>query len=143
MTHTHEQAARALGMKISEILEVRPAATGSVITTHDGVQNLLTDEGAVVPLAPGALVAEHGPELEMPDADKQAVSVEATKELAGQPPAEGETPGSDATVEAVMQWVGEDTDRARQALENEQHRDKPRVTLVAALEKLAESGVEQ
>lgn len=38
----------------------------------------------------------------------------------------------------VLAWVGGDQDRARQALDTEQQRDKPRSSLVAKLEKLAE-----
>lgn len=37
----------------------------------------------------------------------------------------------------VLAWVGEDPERAAEALEAEQAKDKPRSTLVAALTKLA------
>jgi hypothetical protein len=45
----------------------------------------------------------------------------------------------DATADEVMAWVDEDPDRAVQALEAEQARDKPRSTLVKKLEKLTET----
>lgn len=44
----------------------------------------------------------------------------------------------DASADDVMAWVGEDPDRAEEALEAEQAKDKPRSTLVKKLEKLAE-----
>jgi hypothetical protein len=42
----------------------------------------------------------------------------------------------DGTAKDVTDWVGDDPDRAVLALAFEQARDKPRTTLVAALEKL-------
>ena len=47
----------------------------------------------------------------------------------------------DGTAAVVLDWVGDDTDKARRALEAEQARgDKARSTLVAALTKLASGG---
>lgn len=43
----------------------------------------------------------------------------------------------DGNAKEVLDWVGEDRDRAAAALVAEATRDKPRSTLVAALEKLA------
>ncbi|MDX5566922.1 hypothetical protein PYK79_31820 [Streptomyces sp. ID05-04B] len=43
----------------------------------------------------------------------------------------------DGSVKDILAWVGEDTDRAGQALEAEQAQDKPRSTLVKQLEKTA------
>lgn len=43
----------------------------------------------------------------------------------------------DATAADVLDWVGDDPDRAAEALAAEQAKDKPRSTLVKALEKVA------
>ena len=43
----------------------------------------------------------------------------------------------DGTVAAVLGWVGDDRERAARALEAENATDKPRTTLVGALEALA------
>lgn len=45
----------------------------------------------------------------------------------------------DGTAEAVLSWVDDDPERALAAWEAEQARDKPRTTLLAALEKLVSS----
>ena len=42
----------------------------------------------------------------------------------------------DGTSKEVLDWVGDDTDRASAALEREQADPQPRKTLVAALKKL-------
>lgn len=55
------------------------------------------------------------------------------------PPAELDI---DGTAAAVLAWVGEDPERAAEALEAEQAKEKPRSTLVKQLEKLADSGDE-
>jgi len=44
----------------------------------------------------------------------------------------------DATAAEVLAWVGDDPERAAEALEAERAKDKPRSTLVKSLEKLAE-----
>jgi len=48
----------------------------------------------------------------------------------------GEVDLESATVQDILDWVGDDTDRAQQAWEAEVERDKPRSTLVKALESL-------
>ena len=45
----------------------------------------------------------------------------------------------DGTAQQVLAWVGDDPERAEEALAAEQAKDKPRSTLVKALEKTAES----
>jgi len=52
------------------------------------------------------------------------------------PPAELDI---DGTAADVLAWVGEDPERAGEALEAEQEKDKPRSTLVKALQKIAGS----
>lgn len=46
---------------------------------------------------------------------------------------------SDGTVSDVLDWVGDDPQRAEQALGIENGKDEPRKTLVAQLEKVKES----
>lgn len=64
---------------------------------------------------------------------------------------EGDAPAADseladgelnieATAADVLDWVGDDPERAAEALAAEQAKDKPRSTLVKQLEKLADSG---
>ena len=48
----------------------------------------------------------------------------------------------DGTAVDVLDWVGDDPERAAEALAAEQAKDKPRSTLVKQLEKLADSGGE-
>lgn len=51
--------------------------------------------------------------------------------------ADDATPGTvGSTVQEVLDWVGDDNDRAQQAWEAEVERDKPRSTLVKALESI-------
>lgn len=62
------------------------------------------------------------------------------------PDSEPEAPPAelDITMSAqqVLAWVGDDPDRAADALAQEQEKDKPRSTLVKSLEKLAGTGEE-
>ncbi|MFJ8208100.1 hypothetical protein [Streptomyces sp. NPDC096033] len=48
----------------------------------------------------------------------------------------------DSTSADILAWVGQDPDRAAEALAAEQGREKPRSTLVKQLEKLASAGEE-
>lgn len=52
---------------------------------------------------------------------------------------EGDEPPVDGTIDDLMSWVDDDPERAARALEAEQAKEKPRSTLVKALEKLAGS----
>lgn len=86
-----------------------------------------------------------------PTAETPAAEAAPQVEAAGAEPADAETPDQADTEEPavdlggvptggakeVLAWVGDDAGRARQALEVEQARDKPRTTLAAALTKLA------
>lgn len=48
----------------------------------------------------------------------------------------------DGAAEKVLDWVGEDTERAARALEVEQRKDKPRTTLLDQLAKLPDQADE-
>ncbi|MBR8638593.1 hypothetical protein KEF29_03085 [Streptomyces tuirus] len=54
----------------------------------------------------------------------------------GEPPAELDIEG---TAKEVLAWVGDDPDRAAEALEAEQAKDSPRSTLVKTLQKIADA----
>mgnify|MGYP001133706192 CR=1 FL=1 len=54
------------------------------------------------------------------------------------PPADDEPP-VDGTIDDLMAWVGDDKERAGQALEAEQAKDKPRSTVVKRLAAMAGS----
>jgi hypothetical protein len=63
-----------------------------------------------------------------------------TAQTAPEPPEPAGPDGEldiDATAADILAWVGEDPDRASEALAPEQAKDKPRSTLVKQLEKLA------
>lgn len=46
---------------------------------------------------------------------------------------DGDGPPVDGTIEVLMVWIGDDKDRAAQALEAEQAKDHPRITVVKRL----------
>lgn len=58
----------------------------------------------------------------------------------GEADEDGDAPGAEATSADVVAWVGEDPERAAQALEAEQAREKPRSTLSKQLTRIAHSG---
>lgn len=63
-------------------------------------------------------------------------SVEVFDDAAEKPPADPDAI-PDGTAADVLAWVSDDRDKAGKALEAELAKEKPRSTLVAALEKLA------
>jgi hypothetical protein len=85
-----------------------------------------------------AYLASTRSEVEPLDADAQALfDGEADQQPESPEPADGEL-DIDAKADDVLAWVGDDPERAEEALEAEQAKDKPRSTLVKQLEKLAE-----
>lgn len=121
MVMTRGQAARWLGAKTREIIDIVETADGqTVVTTHDHTSWTLDPDGVItrVDLAAAAAPAGAGDasEVETEPADPDAVP---------------DGPAAD-----VLGWVGEDTERAGRALAAERERAKPRTSLVAPLEKL-------
>jgi len=51
-----------------------------------------------------------------------------------------EMPDIRASVGTLLEWVGSDAERAQQVLDRENSADKPRSTLVEALEPVADAG---
>jgi hypothetical protein len=103
-----------------------------------GIHQLKKDDEVAGEFA-AYLVSTHSP-VEPVDDEARAL-LEAPQEgsapPADAPPAELDI---DGTAADVLAWVGDDPDRAEEALEAEQAKDKPRSTLVKQLEKLAGSG---
>lgn len=105
-----DEAARLMGMKPAEVLEVEVTADGHVVTTHDGVRTLLPG-----PAAAGVV-------------DEQPVSEPEPEPIGDEVP--------DGSAKDVLAWVGEDSDRAIRALEAEGRREPPRKVLMGQLEKV-------
>jgi hypothetical protein len=76
----------------------------------------------------------------------QPLDDEAQSVLDGEPEPKVEPPAEldiDAKADDVLAWVGDNPERAAEALAAEQAKDKPRSTLVKQLEKLAASSPEE
>jgi hypothetical protein len=149
------EAARTLGLADTEVLDAVETGDGTAVRVKDGSQRLITDdgvfaltdhpatsqfrrwEGSDAPVkaldeAREEQVAEETPDInvDLPPASKEQLAAENEA-------AAGDVP--DGNADAVLDWVGDDRDRARQALEVEQERDNPRSTLIGKLRKVAES----
>ncbi len=156
MTWSHDEAAKKMGMAPHEILAVAEVGDVHVVTTHDGQHTVVTDDGEVQLLtaaqadaafgyADGADEGDEGggePPTEGEGDDGGEPPTEGEGDDGGEPPAGGEdgTPVDelpDGDAKQILAWVGEDADRAAQALEHEAAKEKPRSTLIAALQKVA------
>ncbi|UUV34386.1 hypothetical protein NQK81_13325 [Amycolatopsis roodepoortensis] len=145
-----EDAARVMGMAPSEVLAVAEVGEYLVVTTSDGQRTAVADNGDLHLLTPEtAAQLGIGQETEAP--------VDVDPDSSGEGESTGpvlENPGGDQTPEVtgeqvdevpdvnkdeLLAWVGDDTDRAARALAAENARDKPRSTVVAELEKVAQA----
>lgn len=106
----------ATGMKVSEILDIQETDDGYRVTTRDGQRIDL--EAAEPELTLSESVQEN----------EFALSRRGPENPAGVP---------SGTEKDVLEWVGEDRDRAQAALELEQSRETPRKGLAEKLQKLA------
>jgi hypothetical protein len=156
MTLSKQQAAERMGMKPEEIVSVEETGEGVLVTTHDGVTSTLTDDGLVVTdTGKGEVVATQAEDGEPSELlrepgtvqdpvvtaastipkDTNVVSVPTVPGNDGPPVVEdpdgGEVPTG--SIDEVLTWVGDDTDKADRALRAEQAKDKPRSTLVERL----------
>ena len=78
--------------------------------------------------------------VEVLEADPEPVEVEEPpKRPESKEAADGDEPPVDETIDVLMTWVGDDKERAAQALAAEQAKDKPRSTVVKRLTDLAGS----
>jgi hypothetical protein len=110
------EAARMLGVAESEVVDVRAQAGWWHALHHDMASH--EESWRRVPDAP---------------ADEQP---EPDEGVEGSPSSGSGDEVPDGTVAEVLEWVGDDSDRAVAALEAEEAADQPRTTLVAALEKV-------
>lgn len=112
------EAARVMGMKPTEVIDLEQTRDGVVVTTHDGIKTLLPElnlDGTWTDITEHVSDPEPEPE---PDPT----------------PSGDEVP--DGAAKDVLAWVGDDQERALQALVGEQAKDAPRKVLVRDLEKL-------
>lgn len=153
MSWTIDEAAAVMGMPPHEVTAVAEVGDYHVVSTHDGQKTIVTKAGKAVLLKPDATEAEIAEELGITEAELRAQldrdeaidlvgdgEVEETP-LVGGENGGGETPDPVPDVDAkeLLAWVGEDQARAVRALEAEQAREKPRSTVVTALEKVAQA----
>lgn len=110
------EAARRLNVAEAEVLDVKAEAGWWHALHHDMASHV--EEWRPVPGSPAADSPEPEPEAEGSD----------------RPGSGDQVP--DGTIAEVLDWVGDDSDRAVAALEAEEERDQSRTTLVAALEKV-------
>jgi hypothetical protein len=159
------EAARTLGLADTEVLDVKDTEDGTAARCRDGSERLITDDGVFAltdhPATTGfrrwdgsdapakALdeareerVAEEKPDInvDLPPASKKqlAAETEATRVAKDDDSPEVSSEVPDGNADAVLDWVGDDRDRARQALAVEVERDNPRSTLISKLRKLAD-----
>lgn len=99
------------------------------------------DEGQELEGDLARLLADNAPSeaVEVVEDDREPQTALEGDEGVGQgdePPAELDI---DGVAKDVLAWVGDDPDRADEALEAEQAKDSPRSTLVKALQKIADA----
>lgn len=123
------EAAARMGMKAgTEVVDVAETDDGHVVTTHDGQRTLIHSDGSMT----------HGvadPDVEVVEeiSDEEAAQIAAYVDRATEV---GDDEVPDGTANEVLEWVGEDVDRAERALDVELHSENQRTTLVAKLSAL-------
>lgn len=115
---TFEQAAARLGTTVHRIAGIDDHPAGSVVRLFDGSQWLVTD----------TVVRRYVPDVDDPPATAGELEDAEDDQDAAVPT---------GTADQVLEWVGEDRERAARALAAEQARSSPRKTVVARLEALA------
>ncbi|MBB4985030.1 hypothetical protein [Streptomyces nymphaeiformis] len=127
-------------------MRVKVLETGSTYYNY-GIVALAADEEVKGGLALHLL--ETGSAVEPLDAAAKAWRPAADDPAEPEDPAEEELEAPaddeldiDATAADILSWVGDDPDRAEEALAAENAKDKPRSTLVKQLERLAGGGEE-
>jgi len=113
------EAARLLGVAEHEVVDVTAHAGWWHVLHHDMASHEETVRklpGAPAGPEPTASLADDDPDGPTVDTDGDGVP--------------------EGSARQILEWVGDDHDRAAQALAAEERREKPRTTLVAALEKV-------
>lgn len=123
------EAARALGLADADVLAVEETEDGTKVTTRDGGDRLITDDGvfALSDHPATAQLRRHDADVAEPDdvPDPEPSTVGGGSEV------------PDGSADVVLTWVGDDSERAQRALAAEDRREHPRSTLVDKLRKLA------
>lgn len=126
------EAARRLGLADADVLSVEPHEGGTKVLTRDGGDRLITGDGVLA-------LTDHPATAQLrrhrADEDADAAPDGEHDETPDDPDGDGEVP--DGTADAVLAWVGDDSERTQRALDAETGRDHPRSTLVDKLRKLA------
>lgn len=104
-----------------------------------GIVTLAKDEEVTGELA-AYLVSTHSPVEPLDDDARALLETPVEDQGSGAPEEPPVELDIDATAKEVLAWVGDDPERAAEALDAEQAKDSPRSTLVKQLEKLAGSG---
>lgn len=127
------EAGRALGLADADIVGVEETEDGTAVATRDGGDRLITADGVFALSDHPATkqlrrwkAEEQGEQLEAEPDEEDAAAASAS--------AGGEVP--DGSADDVLTWVGEDLERAAEALAVEENREHPRSTLIAKLRKL-------
>ncbi|MFE0651052.1 hypothetical protein ACFVZH_20925 [Streptomyces sp. NPDC059534] len=130
-------------------MRVKVLETGSIYYNY-GIVALTADEEVKGGLALHLL--ETGSAVEPLDEAAKAWRPSSEESADSEDPAEEEDPEEegadgdeldiDATAPDVLGWVGDDPNRAEEALAAENAKDKPRSTLVKQLERIAGAGEE-
>lgn len=131
---TKADGARALSIEENEVATVADSPAGLIVITTDGVHYVVVDEDnpdaagrhGVMFLVPPKL-PYHGT---FPVYSQPEIPAEAVLE-----PVDPDTLVPDGSQKELLDWVGEDLDRATEALEGEQAKPKPRGSVVDALGK--------
>jgi hypothetical protein len=126
------EAARALGLADADVLAVEETEDGTKVTTRDGGDRLIKDDGVFA-------LSDHPATAQLRRHDADAADKESEPDDVPDPepstvPGDDEVP--DGSADAVLTWVGDDSGRAQQALATEGRREHPRSTLVDKLRKI-------
>lgn len=137
MSLSKAEIARLLGMKEREVIAVRTHRDGYVVTTHDHQQVVLDVSGAPAPAEePLQLTAEQkrkAAAAEAADAKRKAAAARKEAETAVKV-TEADTTADGAQ---ILEWVGDNPERASYCHAAESRAAKPRTELLEELGRLA------
>jgi hypothetical protein len=130
---TRAELARLMGMKAGEVLAAEETDGGWLVTTHDQVVSYVTVDEATgrafcTPyMVDGRLVSA----VPVVQAESVAAGGDRAEDLQDLPP--------EGSEKQVLEWVGDDAERAAAALRMEQATGSPRKGLVAKLARIVEA----